>query len=34
MPKDVDPAKITEAKAKELLDQAPDKKRRFPRKKT
>ncbi len=32
--KDIDPASITEAQAKDLLDKAPDKKRRFRRKKS
>lgn len=33
IPKETDPKKLTEAQAKEILDKAPDKKKRFPRKK-
>jgi DNA topoisomerase-1 len=33
IPKDTDPKKLTENDAQKLLDEAPDKKRRFPRKK-
>ncbi|HSW98980.1 MAG TPA: type I DNA topoisomerase [Candidatus Saccharimonadales bacterium] len=34
IPKDTDPAKLTEAEAKKILDEAPDKKRRFTRRAT
>ena len=34
IPKEMDPKKIKEAEAKKMLAEAPDKKRRFPRKKT
>ena len=34
IPKDLDPAKLTEAECKKLLDEAPDKKRRFTRRKS